>query len=593
LYRHTIQITESLTPKEAFEKARRLGQEWEEEYESIINETSRKTDIAVYKWEILLLDEKYPLIRKQLEKNYFDKPEFKQAFDDQANLFIGRLLKKKCVIEDREKALSLCLDYLIEECAVFIVMNNKFFRYTHFVYPGPVSKAIQVSFDSYNLKISIVRPEFEDIEVRPAQHIDSPLNEEDIWQRIHTLDEKAKFFADMRDVFSNCKVFCLKRAASNIRHRVAMQIDAHVMRHENNFILYKTLDIKYDVLIYAPKNKYPINKFEGESSKKYIPSIRIDYRALTSLSESPFPNCGVVDLRPLENEEVKKCELMMHFISLPSDNTFNLEMPLKDICEATEFIYSYLVYHANAPEAKFYIVGNEGAECKLYYSSIDSATDKGVARRKITDYLLKLQGRDQMLLTTTTEDSLGAQEVVHVSDPIILVKTIFDFFKLLRASQNIGSAPSTPNHSASSTPFGSPRSSPLQSSRLLSARSPQSLGSVIDSMGSVIDSMDSFHLGRSTSSETILSGDTMMALKPQLFFGNGRNQVDAYEHSIKKSVPELKSEKSDLSSAENKGVPTGLFFTPTRSCAFAVLVPAAAIGFVALALQAAYPFKPS
>lgn len=94
LYRHTIQITESLTPKEAFEKARRLGQEWEEEYESIINETSRKTDIAVYKWEILLLDEKYPLIRKQLEKNYLDKPEFKQAFDHEANLFIERLLKK-------------------------------------------------------------------------------------------------------------------------------------------------------------------------------------------------------------------------------------------------------------------------------------------------------------------------------------------------------------------------------------------------------------------------------------------------------------------------------------------------------------------
>lgn len=444
-------------------------------------------------------------------------------------------------------------------------MNNKFFRYTHFVYPGPVSKAIQVSFDSYNLKIYIVRPEIDSIEVRPAAHIDSPLNEEYIWQRIHTLDEKAKLFADMRDVFSNCKVFCLKRAASNIRHRVAMQIDARVMRHENNLILYKTLDIKYDVLIYAPKGKYPINKFEGESSKKYIPSIRIDYRALTSLSESPFPNCGVVDLRPLENEEVKKCELMMHFISLPSDNTFNLEMPLKDICEATEFIYSYLVYHANAPEAKFYIVGNEGADCKLYYSSIDSAADKGDARQKITDYLLKFPGLDQTLLTTTIEDSSGAQDVVHISDPIILARTIFDFFQSLRVSQNIGSAPSTPNHSASSS----------------SPRSLRSLGSVTSSL----------HLEGSTSSETIASDDTMMALKPQLFFGNGRNQVDKVKISStldeRSTVIKItKKLNSDSPNLENQGVQTGLFFTPKRSCAI-LLAPVVTIG-VGLALQAYY-----
>jgi tRNA-dependent cyclodipeptide synthase len=456
LYRNTIRLSTSMTLRDSFEEAKRRGKEWENKYQTIIDDTCNKTQITVYRWENVLLDEKYSSIRKQLEKHYLEKPEFKKAFDCEAETFVQRLLKKDCTIENREEALSLCLNYLIEECAVFVLMHKKIVGYTHFVYPGSISKAIQITFNHYNLNVSIVRPEFIPTKLRKVKYIDTTLNDEDIWQRTSALDQEAKDFADRRKVLSDCKIFYLKRASSYIRDRVAMEIDAHVMPEQNNLVIHKISDAKHDLLIYAPKDKYIETKFDLESSKKYIPSNKVDYRELSYLSKNSLPSCGVIDLRPLEKEQVAK--------TLNSSKHNLSDSGL--ICDNIKFMYSYLIYYASAPEATFYII-NDGRDnygmmkCKLYYSYKDDTTkqEQDDALSQINTYLCNLKyinnNANMMPFETTIKNTLEKRSGIQISDPQELAKLIFNVFKPMN-EQGTNSQESTPYDSEYSSTFNSP-----------------------------------------------------------------------------------------------------------------------------------------
>jgi len=550
LYRHTLPLTEALEQTEAYEQAIQRGEDWEDRYKSLINETT--IPITVYTWEYWLDHEKYSPFRKQLEDFYRDKSEFKELFDSEANLFIDRLLKKKCTIEDKTVAFNRCLEYLKEECTVFALMQ-KIDPYTHFVYPGQ-AKAIAITFQSFGLRIAVVRPTFEYASIRLVNRIDSPFNREDRVQRIRDLAVKAKSFADVSDVFSNCKLYFLKRATQYIRDKATVQIAKRVMQEGSNLTLCEKSDINSKLLIFSSKEY--ADKFDGESWKKYIPSKKLDFRALASLPESSFPTNGVIDLRPLENEELKKCEFIMQFIETTRDkNLMMVRTELKSVCEIIEFSYSYLVFSVGAPEAKFYIIGDDEMPCKLYYSYKDSTIkNKDDALRQITNYLLKIptigSAFSGSLEETKMEGAAESRPVVHILDPIMLVKPIFEFFKSVKQSQNLGSAPPTPNGSASSTPF--------------------ELSPVPSMLTKNFSEMSSLNLERANSLEKKAVSDGTF-VPTSLFFTTVNNRI-----------------LSNNQKSENPSVQTGLFFTLNRGSAIKLLAPATIIGVVGLALRAQY-----
>ena len=420
LYRHTIQITESLTYKEACEKAMERGEEWESQHRSILD--SSRTQMAIYKWENWLLHERYPSIRKQLEEFYITEPDFKQAFDLEASIFMERL-EKKSRIEATEKNLSICLDYLKEECTVFVLMH-KITPYTHFVYPGSASKAIDSTFKRYNLQISIVRPEFSLTNAQSVKYISVPFNKEDRLKGIFNRDEQAKVLSDRSEVLGNCRVFLLKSAPPCIRDKAAVDIETHVTRSEVNLELHRRSDPKTTLLIFSPKGKYPTSKFDEEQSKNYIPSEKLDFGMLCSFS-STLAKRGVINLRYLEVEEASKCAPIKSRIMNEKSRIMNdlmTELPLKDVCAALWFHYSRLVYRGIAPDAKFFIINDDG-QYKLYSSHIDGVIDKMGALRAIIDFLSNLDSNSAFnLLEINTEPQL----VININNPFSLAKLIFE-----------------------------------------------------------------------------------------------------------------------------------------------------------------------
>lgn len=159
LQRHTIRINNPhLSQEEINLQSFKNGDNWLQRNQTIITNTL-SIPCEIVRWDSWLKDKgylKYELIIKELyEKN----KEVKEAFNETANKFYERSLKRDPTIkENREAFIQASLKYVCEECAVIPIWFDT--KSDVILYPKPIGPALKLIVTYFQKEFSsdIIQP---------------------------------------------------------------------------------------------------------------------------------------------------------------------------------------------------------------------------------------------------------------------------------------------------------------------------------------------------------------------------------------------------------------------------------------------------
>jgi len=136
LQRHTIMLEEcgNLSIEEAYNRSIKAGQEWVERNYKFIESLS--IPYTLYYWDPWLEDKDYIQYRAKINSMWEKDLEFKKNMDITINEFLRRN-KEKTEITGLDRAYNICLEYLLEECAVIMGVWQKC-NYDFILYPGKI-----------------------------------------------------------------------------------------------------------------------------------------------------------------------------------------------------------------------------------------------------------------------------------------------------------------------------------------------------------------------------------------------------------------------------------------------------------------------
>lgn len=146
LQRHTIMLNEcgNITLEEAYKKSMQNGRKW-------IKINSQFLDILtipheIHYWNSWLNRDDYIIHKNKVDGLYSNDPEFKKNMDISIQEFIGRNQNKAEKI-GLDKAYDLCLEYLLEECAVIMGIWQSC-KYNFILYPGKIIPILKYTHSS-------------------------------------------------------------------------------------------------------------------------------------------------------------------------------------------------------------------------------------------------------------------------------------------------------------------------------------------------------------------------------------------------------------------------------------------------------------
>jgi len=137
LQKYSIRILDpTLNEKQAVDKSVEIGRRWVNNNNKIIN----KLDIPfeIKHWDILLqecIDEKK---YKEINLCYKIDKYFKESVIKTANNFLSRMGRRSNI--QLNIALELCIKYILEECAVMLLLAER--DYSFDIYPKPRNEAM-------------------------------------------------------------------------------------------------------------------------------------------------------------------------------------------------------------------------------------------------------------------------------------------------------------------------------------------------------------------------------------------------------------------------------------------------------------------
>jgi len=142
--RHTIGIVNQGTSDELYQLALEEGRSWlvrnEDSY------TKLTIPYEIMRWDDFYNSPNYINSHLRIQKEYETNPLYKKAIQDNIYDFLSRYLNRiQNVLIDYDRAAELCLDYLIEECAVMCLWTEKAFDFE--VYPSGRNKAMAATYD--------------------------------------------------------------------------------------------------------------------------------------------------------------------------------------------------------------------------------------------------------------------------------------------------------------------------------------------------------------------------------------------------------------------------------------------------------------
>ena len=141
--RHTMGIINHATPDELYQLAVSAGDSWLKRNEMAYSQLTIPFEIM--RWDEWYNSPNYIKSHLRLKKEYDSNKLFQQAIHANINDFLRRYLNRLNQEDiDYQRGFRLCLDYLIEECAVMCLWTEKAYNFE--VYPSGRNNAMAATW---------------------------------------------------------------------------------------------------------------------------------------------------------------------------------------------------------------------------------------------------------------------------------------------------------------------------------------------------------------------------------------------------------------------------------------------------------------
>lgn len=155
--RHTLAILKNLDAESLHDLANREGDEWLERNKSYYTQLTIPYDVM--RWDYWLYHTSFHQSLEQVKYQYEENPAYRVAIHTNIEAFLSRYLKDVDPTSfDVQRANELCLDYLLEECAVMCLWPEN--KYDFEVYPSGRNQAMAATYEQliYPLSPNYLRP---------------------------------------------------------------------------------------------------------------------------------------------------------------------------------------------------------------------------------------------------------------------------------------------------------------------------------------------------------------------------------------------------------------------------------------------------
>lgn len=150
LQRHTMRMYEDLPKEELYKKSNQEGEKWIER--NNVSLKSIKITHEIFRWDKYLLNNHFNKYKAIIDLAYKENSKFAAAIHETIDEFIERPSHPQHLI-DKEKAIESCREYLIEECAIIMLMWISR-GYNYIVYPGEINKALAAARSNFVKPVS-------------------------------------------------------------------------------------------------------------------------------------------------------------------------------------------------------------------------------------------------------------------------------------------------------------------------------------------------------------------------------------------------------------------------------------------------------
>lgn len=142
--RHTIAIDKFKEPQDLYTDALELGNQWLIRNEGIYSQL--KIPYQIIRWDDWLRHNDFKMQLARVNRLYSENLVYKTAIHANINEFLTRFLSKiDCSKIDSNRAFQLCLNYLLEECAVMLLWTHG--HYDFELYPNGRNQAMGATYE--------------------------------------------------------------------------------------------------------------------------------------------------------------------------------------------------------------------------------------------------------------------------------------------------------------------------------------------------------------------------------------------------------------------------------------------------------------
>lgn len=145
LQRHTLKLYGNINDSTAYKKSLKLGEEWIERNITAINALT--IPVTIKRWDEWLNAERFKESVSKIETLYENNKDFRASFFSCAEKFIKKYTEKfdNVFPKTHNELVSICVDYLKEECAVLLVWDKE--NYAYEAYPGENNETIRKTYE--------------------------------------------------------------------------------------------------------------------------------------------------------------------------------------------------------------------------------------------------------------------------------------------------------------------------------------------------------------------------------------------------------------------------------------------------------------
>ena len=142
--RHTIGIKINASHEELYQLAVEEGDAWLKRNEQAYNQLTIPFNIM--RWDDWFNNIHFIESYQRVKQQYNENGLYKNAIDANIDDFLSRYLKDaQDITTDYNHAVNLCLDYLLEECAVMCLWTDQLYDFE--VYPSGRNKAMEATYE--------------------------------------------------------------------------------------------------------------------------------------------------------------------------------------------------------------------------------------------------------------------------------------------------------------------------------------------------------------------------------------------------------------------------------------------------------------